>query len=38
MAGARRYAKRLYDRYPGDPNAALFARQLGALRDSPEAK
>lgn len=37
-AGARRYAKRLYDRYPDDPNAALYARQLGALPDSPAAK
>jgi len=34
-AGARRYARRLFDRYPDDPNAALFARQLGALHDSP---
>jgi tetratricopeptide (TPR) repeat protein len=31
IAGARRFAKRLFDRYPDDPNAALVARQLGAL-------
>ena len=34
-AGARRFAKRLFDRYPDDPNAAILARQLGALRDQP---
>jgi Flp pilus assembly protein TadD len=33
-AGARRFAKRLFERYPDDPNAAIFARQLGVLRDS----
>ena len=37
-AGARKYGKRLYERYPDDPDAALFARQLGALRDAPEAE
>ena len=36
--GARRYGKRLFERYPDDPNAALFARQLGALRDPPQAR
>lgn len=30
-AGARQYAKRLFQRYPDDPNAAILARQLGAL-------
>ncbi|MGC2049449.1 MAG: tetratricopeptide repeat protein [Gallionella sp.] len=37
VANARRFGRRLFERYPDDPNAALFARQLGALRD-PEAK
>ena len=38
VVGARKYGKRLYERYPDDPNAAIFARQLGALRDAPEGK
>jgi Flp pilus assembly protein TadD len=38
FAGARRYGKRLYERYPDDPDAAMLARQLGALRDAPRAK
>jgi Tfp pilus assembly protein PilF len=33
-AGARQFGKRLFERYPDDPNAALLARQLGALKDS----
>ncbi len=32
LPGARRYALRLYERYPNDLDAALLARQLGALR------
>ena len=31
LGGARSYAKRLFQRYPDDPNAAILARQLGAL-------
>jgi len=36
--GARRYGMRLFKRYPDDPNAALLARQFGALRDAPKVK
>jgi tetratricopeptide (TPR) repeat protein len=32
LAGARRYAQRLLERYPQDPGAARLARELGAPR------